>query len=86
MDKRTLICLILRGLDAEGNLVSELDLGINKDEYLQTLDLMQKDRLIDGLKFLKSSKDNRIIGIALNCTEITADGMQYLNDNWFYSL
>jgi YjcQ protein. len=83
MDKRMFQCLILKGLNDEGILVSERDIGIEKDEYYAGLDDMQKEGLIEGLKFIRSHKDNRIVGIEMNYTEITVDGMLYLEQNWF---
>jgi hypothetical protein len=78
MEKSKMAYLILKNL-YNGRVVSYQELGINKKEYSEILDLMQKKNLITGVGITNLDQERLLIN---NQDEaITVAGINYLMEN-----
>lgn len=78
MEKSKAAYLILKDL-YNGNIVSDQEIGINKKEYAEILDLMQNKDLITGVKITNLGEKGLVVN---NQNEkITVSGINYLMEN-----
>lgn len=80
MDKRKLIYSILKEIE-QGNAPKFSDYGITKDEFGDTLEMMQSGNLITGATITRAGIGNKVVFCITNYSKLTMDGLKYLEEN-----
>lgn len=79
--KKQKILQLLEGMDRDNELMSNEEIELVKEEYIELLEIMQESNLISGLTVNRGGMGNKVISCNTNNVRITIRGIDYLEDN-----
>lgn len=81
MSKKELILKILDGLNAESKVLSKDELGLDKEQYGEILEIAQHDDLIFNVNVKRAGVGNKVHFVITDNAKITVKGIEYLESN-----
>ena len=81
MSKKELILKVLDSLNSASKVPSKEELGLDKEQYGEILEIMQHDNLIFGATITRSGQGNPVQFAWTDNVKITIRGIDYLEKN-----
>lgn len=81
MSKKEIILKILTSLNSNSKVPSQDELGLDKEQYGEILEIMQHDNLIFNATVTRGGIGSKVVSVLTNNTKITIKGIDYLESN-----